>query len=119
MWESTYVHLKKMFVEAGYSKPSHVVFWNLRGCTEAFPASANMEGVTMVSGFTPNLVRCFLEDDLAAEEERLAVLRKEHRAAEEAAEAKRNEVMLTAQQERAAAAHLLRVRARAEAVKYR
>ena len=33
VWESTYVHLEKVFVEAGYSKPAHVVFWNLRGCT--------------------------------------------------------------------------------------
>ena len=59
-WESAYMGLKKAFEEAGYDRAPHIIFWNLRGGVDeagaAFPASAMQEGVTMISGFSANLV---------------------------------------------------------------
>jgi hypothetical protein len=47
------------FAAAGYTLP-RVVFWNLAGRIESFPVTQNEQGVAMVSGFSPNLLKAFL-----------------------------------------------------------
>lgn len=70
-WETQYEELVRKFHEAGlrskyqvgYPVP-RVIFWNLRGGTHDYPATANTPGVDMVSGFSPNLLKLFMEGSL-------------------------------------------------------
>ena len=70
-WETQYKELVRDFAEAGlrsqwkeaYPVP-RVIFWNLRGDTGDFPVSSDTPGVDMVSGFSPNLLKLFLEGSL-------------------------------------------------------
>jgi hypothetical protein len=67
-WDTQYERLVKSFEKAGleskwmqpYPVP-RVVFWNLRGDTRDFPASATTPGVECVSGFSPNLLKLFMQ----------------------------------------------------------
>jgi hypothetical protein len=45
-----------------------VIFWNLRGDTEGFPATAADENVQMLSGFSPSLFKAVLEGGALEEE---------------------------------------------------
>jgi hypothetical protein len=38
-----------------------IVFWNLRGDTRGFPATAQHDNVAMLSGFSPSLFKAFME----------------------------------------------------------
>jgi Domain of unknown function (DUF2828) len=55
--------IRTMFVEAGYEPPS-IVFWNVTGRTSIheFPAQMNEEGVLLVSGYSPSIMKMFLEN---------------------------------------------------------
>jgi len=46
-----------------------IIFWNLRSGTVGFPAQANTENVQMLSGFSPALLKFFLEGGDVEEEE--------------------------------------------------
>merc|ERR1712086_882261 len=78
-WDTQYERLVKSFEKAGleskwkqpYPVP-RVIFWNLRGDTRDFPASATTPGVECVSGFSPNLLKLFMEGGL---EEMMASVR--------------------------------------------
>lgn len=70
-WETQHEELMREFKDAGlnskWKKPypvPRVIFWNLRGDTRDYPASADTVGVDMVSGFSPNLLKLFLAGDL-------------------------------------------------------
>lgn len=53
-----------LFTETGCDVVPQIVFWNLRRCsTDADVASAEQEGLEMLSGFNDNLVRSFLDND--------------------------------------------------------
>ena len=52
--------MKQKYTSAGYAPPQ-VVFWNLRGNTPDFPASANENGIALVSGFSPTLMQLFMK----------------------------------------------------------
>merc|ERR1712012_827890 len=41
----------------------HIIYWNLRGDTSGFPAQADTPGVTMLSGFSPSLMKLLLDGD--------------------------------------------------------
>ena len=45
-----------------------ITFWNLRGDTMDFPSDANTPGVDMVSGFSANGLKAFMEGDITAAE---------------------------------------------------
>jgi hypothetical protein len=70
-WETQYGALKRSFNEAGlrskfgtpYPVP-RVIFWNLEGDTGDFPVKCKTVGVDMVSGFSPSLLKLFMEDKL-------------------------------------------------------
>lgn len=74
-WDTQYESLVKSFASAGlaskwrrpYPVP-RVVFWNLRGNTFNHPVSATTPGVDCVSGFSPNLLKLFMEGRLGEEE---------------------------------------------------
>ena len=70
-WETQHQELVRSFKQAGlnskwktpYPVPK-IVYWNLRGNTRDFVAEANTPGVHMVSGFSPNMLKLFMEGNL-------------------------------------------------------
>ena len=54
--------------KAGYAAAPTIVFWNVRGDTHSFPAAADTPGVEMVSGFSQNLLKLFMEGSAPEEE---------------------------------------------------
>ena len=68
VWDTQYERLVKSFAKAGlaskwkeaYPVPQ-VVFWNLRGEIRDFPVHATTPGVACVSGFSPNLLKAFMQ----------------------------------------------------------
>ena len=51
----------RKFRENGYNKVPEIVSWNLRN-SKATPVPSNQNGVALVSGFSKNLVKLFLEN---------------------------------------------------------
>ncbi|OQR84067.1 hypothetical protein ACHHYP_13929 [Achlya hypogyna] len=49
-------HAAKLYRLAGYNLP-HVVFWNVNGAIKDVHATANDAGVSLISGFTPNVLK--------------------------------------------------------------
>eukprot|EP00658_Telonema_sp_P-2_P048813 TRINITY_DN37120_c0_g1_i2.p1 TRINITY_DN37120_c0_g1~~TRINITY_DN37120_c0_g1_i2.p1 ORF type:complete len:245 (+),score=65.34 TRINITY_DN37120_c0_g1_i2:47-781(+) len=70
-WQTQYEQLVSKFEKAGarskwkqpYPVP-RVIFWNLRGDTHDFAATAQTPGVDMVAGFSPNMLKLFMEGNL-------------------------------------------------------
>ncbi|PKA50867.1 hypothetical protein AXF42_Ash007522 [Apostasia shenzhenica] len=62
-WETDYEVICRKFKEAGYAAAvPEIVFWNLRD-SRATPVPGKKAGVALVSGFSKNLMKIFLEDD--------------------------------------------------------
>ncbi|TKW22296.1 hypothetical protein SEVIR_4G220000v4 [Setaria viridis] len=62
-WETDYEAICRKFQEAGYGDVvPQIVFWNLRDSLST-PVTSTQPGVAMVSGFSKNLVKLFLEND--------------------------------------------------------
>ncbi|CAL5059944.1 unnamed protein product [Urochloa decumbens] len=60
-WETDYEAIVRKFGEAGYGAAvPEVVFWNLRD-SKAVPVEAGQNGVALVSGFSKNLLKLFLD----------------------------------------------------------
>lgn len=57
--KSPYQHAKAKFEKAGYKLP-HVVFWNLNARPGNNPVSSTDYGVSMVSGFSSNILKSIL-----------------------------------------------------------
>jgi hypothetical protein len=55
--------VKKRFKEEGYDKPPTIIFWNLRGNTKNMPAKFDTEGVIMVSGFSPAILKYLINGE--------------------------------------------------------
>jgi len=77
-WETQHDELVREFRGAGlrskWERPypvPRVIFWNLRGDTNDYPATASTPGVDMVAGFSPNLLKLFVQGEL---EEMLAAM---------------------------------------------
>lgn len=65
-FNSTHQTITDMFTKAGYTAPG-IVYWNLRGDTATFPVDQNAKNVSMVSGFSADLLKLFLDGaDLSA-----------------------------------------------------
>ncbi|KAK7274979.1 hypothetical protein RIF29_16083 [Crotalaria pallida] len=74
-WETDYQAITRKFGEKGYgSAVPEIVFWNLKdsNCT---PVPITQEGVTLVSGFSKNLLTMLLDNggDVSSEDAREAV----------------------------------------------
>ena len=62
-WETDYQAIRRKFRDAGYGDVvPQIVFWNLRDSLST-PVTSTQKGVAMVSGFSKNLVKLFLEND--------------------------------------------------------
>jgi hypothetical protein len=72
-YQTDYMEIERKFREAGYGSPPEIVFWNLRD-TQSTPVVATQKGVAMVSGFSKNILKIFLEND--GEIDPMAILHK-------------------------------------------
>ena len=62
-WETDYEVIKRKFGEKGYgSAVPQIVFWNLRD-SRATPVPATEKGVALLSGFSKNLLKIFLDNE--------------------------------------------------------
>ncbi|TVU08375.1 hypothetical protein EJB05_41778, partial [Eragrostis curvula] len=62
-WETDYEAITRKFAEAGYGAVvPEIVFWNLRD-SRSVPVTAQQNGVALVSGFSKNMVKLFLDGD--------------------------------------------------------
>jgi hypothetical protein len=60
-WETDYEAITRKFTEAGYgASVPELVFWNLRD-SKSIPVTAGQKGVALVSGFSKNMVKLFLQ----------------------------------------------------------
>ena len=57
--------IEKKYNDVGYTMP-HIVFWNLRG-TDNFNNKSDQKGTTMMSGFSSNMFKLFLEGSFKPE----------------------------------------------------
>lgn len=63
-WDQTLFELiSNKYEEAGYKLPK-LVFWNVASRTAAIPMARNDKGLVLVSGFSPNLVKCVMSGQL-------------------------------------------------------
>ncbi|XP_031489744.1 uncharacterized protein LOC116257269 [Nymphaea colorata] len=60
-WETDYMAIVRKFRKCGYEKPPEIVFWNLRDSI-ATPVQDTEKGVALVSGFSKNLLKIFMEN---------------------------------------------------------
>ncbi|TVU08368.1 hypothetical protein EJB05_41771, partial [Eragrostis curvula] len=62
-WETDYEAITRKFTEAGYGDAvPEIVFWNLRN-SRSVPVTADQKGVALVSGFSKNMIKLFLDGD--------------------------------------------------------
>ncbi|KAM5571117.1 hypothetical protein ABKV19_011637 [Rosa sericea] len=62
-WETDYEVIKRKFREKGYGDVvPQIVFWNLRD-SRSTPVTETQNGVALVSGFSKNLLKLFLDND--------------------------------------------------------
>ncbi|CAN8247804.1 unnamed protein product [Cochlearia groenlandica] len=60
-WETDYEVIQRKYKEKGFKNVPEIVFWNLRD-SAATPVEGTQKGVAMVSGFSKNLLKLFLEE---------------------------------------------------------
>ncbi|CAL1363868.1 unnamed protein product [Linum trigynum] len=60
-WETDYQAIQRKFREKGYNRVPEIVFWNLRD-SRATPVVGTQNGVALVSGFSKNLLKIFMEE---------------------------------------------------------
>ena len=70
-WETQSEAMKRKFRQAGIDLVGEpyelqITFWNLRGNTSSFVSTASASGVTMLSGFSSNLMKVVLEGSMIA-----------------------------------------------------
>ena len=61
-YQTAYDVVKEMYEEAGYTIPQ-IVFWNLRDTHSAFPVRKDTPGVALMSGFSAEMLKLFLDDE--------------------------------------------------------
>ena len=74
-WSTAYDNIKNMFKKLGVRMygheidPPQIIFWNVRANTVGFPAGADEEGVTLLSGYSPSLLKFIFSGELQEEVE--------------------------------------------------
>jgi len=61
-YQTTYEIVKQMYADAGYTIPQ-IVFWNLRATHTSFPVDKSAPGVALMSGFSSEMLKMFLDDE--------------------------------------------------------
>jgi hypothetical protein len=59
-YTTNYESICEKFEDAGYTVP-HIVFWNVNGCSQDFQVESNAPNVSMISGFSIDILKCVLE----------------------------------------------------------
>ncbi|KAI3891741.1 hypothetical protein MKW92_000581 [Papaver armeniacum] len=59
-WETDYQVIQDKYRKSGYMNVPEIVFWNLRDSSST-PVLGQQKGVALVSGFSKNLLKLFLE----------------------------------------------------------
>jgi hypothetical protein len=59
-WTTEHEKIVKEFEAAGYDCPD-IVYWNLQGARGAKPVQADWEGVAVMSGFSSNMLKTFMD----------------------------------------------------------
>ena len=59
-YATNYESICEKFLYAGYYVP-HIVFWNVNGKTDDFQVASDAPNVSMVSGFSIDILKCVLE----------------------------------------------------------
>lgn len=67
-WETNHDVIERAYRKAGYEMPE-IVYWNLAGGTNTTPVTADKKGVALMSGFSPNMLKVFMDDEDIEEEE--------------------------------------------------
>jgi hypothetical protein len=62
---TVYEQSKSLLESVGFKMPK-IVFWNLRASSGGFPVTETTEGVALVSGFSTEMLKVFLEGDMDA-----------------------------------------------------
>lgn len=63
--DTNYTAIKKKYKEYGYEMPE-IIFWNVNGrSTNNFPVSFNKEGVALVSGASPSILKSVLKGSVS------------------------------------------------------
>eukprot|EP00555_Chaetoceros_dichaeta_P003025 CAMPEP_0198248552 /NCGR_PEP_ID=MMETSP1447-20131203/304_1 /TAXON_ID=420782 /ORGANISM="Chaetoceros dichaeta, Strain CCMP1751" /LENGTH=648 /DNA_ID=CAMNT_0043932981 /DNA_START=44 /DNA_END=1990 /DNA_ORIENTATION=- len=74
-WEPQHKRIVRRFKEEGMKAcgkewpAPHITYWNLRGSTCGFPAQGDTPNVTMLSGYSPSLLKLLLDGEPLEEEE--------------------------------------------------
>jgi hypothetical protein len=66
-WTTEHEKMAKAFEKAGYDVPE-IVYWNLQGAQGAKPVKADWEGVALMSGFSSNMLKAFMDNGEVEEE---------------------------------------------------
>jgi len=69
-WKTIYDQVSDSFKEKGYKLP-HITFWNLRGSAAGFPVKENKVGVSLLSGFSPSLLKLLISGDQGSSPDKL------------------------------------------------
>jgi Domain of unknown function (DUF2828) len=67
-WTTEHEKMAKAFEKAGYDVPE-IVYWNLQGAQGAKAVKADWEGVALMSGFSSNMLKAFMDNGEVEEEE--------------------------------------------------
>lgn len=73
-WETHHERIVRRFKEEGLKAcgeewpAPHIIYWNLRGNTSGYPAKADTPGVTMLSGYSPSLMKLILSGEPVVDE---------------------------------------------------
>jgi hypothetical protein len=59
-YATNYENICMKFEEFGYKVP-HIVFWNVNGGSNDFQVASNITNVSMISGFSVDILKCVLE----------------------------------------------------------
>ena len=61
-WNQTAMDMiDELYTEAGYTRPG-IIFWNLNASGKNFPVRFNDEGVALISGFSPSILKSLLSN---------------------------------------------------------
>jgi hypothetical protein len=66
-WQTNHDAIVRAYEDAGYDMPE-IVYWNLAGQLETTPVEAEREGVALMSGFSPAMMKVFMGEDMDSEE---------------------------------------------------
>lgn len=74
--KTNFEDIKLKYSESGYNMPN-IVFWNVNGRAGNIPVKVNDEGVALISGASPSIIKSVLQGDISPEKIMLKTLNNE------------------------------------------